>query len=498
MQNELLDLVIGVVFVWFLLSMLASAISEGIALALRVRAKFLWKGIRHLLDPVEGPLSNRWRQVSITVPRREGEKKERAEQQKARRKKDHSKALDRGKLVDPRPKVTRPGTEKSNTAVGADATLDQRVAHLYDALRPALVEVGREHKFSKVTRIASDLFADAVVSAARPVTKRDLATAAKEKQWDEAAIDRLSALLTDFELSEALTFKTMWEGKSADEEAKKQRKQQWKALATESEARRLFNDAKAILTLDDVEAFVAKNPELAAAVQRAASTVLDNSAEQIAAVKTTIENWYDREMAQVSALYRRHNRKILLILAFPIALAFQANAIGIALDLRHDANLRQAIVAEATNRAAQNDVNAVCTPTDDDTTTTTTAATTTTTASTTTTATQYDQAVDRYNCASTIVALSSRFGVGFGLQAFRTAHERAVIDEASPQRVPTAEELKDADYSLDDIKPFLTEDWGWIGMPLTMVALTFGAQFWLQALQRLIGLRKMVGAGPNA
>jgi len=43
-QNDLLDLAIGLVFVWFILSLLISVINEGFALVFRIRAKHLWLG----------------------------------------------------------------------------------------------------------------------------------------------------------------------------------------------------------------------------------------------------------------------------------------------------------------------------------------------------------------------------------------------------------------------------------------------------------------------
>ncbi len=43
-QNDLLDLAIGLVFVWFILSLVISAVNEGVVLVFRVRAKHLGSG----------------------------------------------------------------------------------------------------------------------------------------------------------------------------------------------------------------------------------------------------------------------------------------------------------------------------------------------------------------------------------------------------------------------------------------------------------------------
>ena len=43
-QSEIIDLAIGLVFVWFVLSLLISVINEAFALVFRIRAKHLWLG----------------------------------------------------------------------------------------------------------------------------------------------------------------------------------------------------------------------------------------------------------------------------------------------------------------------------------------------------------------------------------------------------------------------------------------------------------------------
>jgi hypothetical protein len=67
-QNDLLDLAIGLVFVWFILSLLISVINEGFALVFRIRAKHLWLGIGRLLNPEEGKYSRKFWDTVIRLP----------------------------------------------------------------------------------------------------------------------------------------------------------------------------------------------------------------------------------------------------------------------------------------------------------------------------------------------------------------------------------------------------------------------------------------------
>ena len=56
MNSDVLDVVIGVVFVWFLLSSLLSVTNEGFSLLTRLRAKHLWLGLGRLFDPKTSPV----------------------------------------------------------------------------------------------------------------------------------------------------------------------------------------------------------------------------------------------------------------------------------------------------------------------------------------------------------------------------------------------------------------------------------------------------------
>ena len=68
MNSDVLNVAIGVVFVWFLLSVVLSAVNEGLALVTHVRAKHLWLGIGRLVDPNNSPLPRRFLDAAFRAP----------------------------------------------------------------------------------------------------------------------------------------------------------------------------------------------------------------------------------------------------------------------------------------------------------------------------------------------------------------------------------------------------------------------------------------------
>jgi hypothetical protein len=67
-QNDLLDLAIGLVFVWFILSLVISVVNEAFVLVFRVRAKHLWLGIGRLVSPRDGRYALRLWESVVSLP----------------------------------------------------------------------------------------------------------------------------------------------------------------------------------------------------------------------------------------------------------------------------------------------------------------------------------------------------------------------------------------------------------------------------------------------
>lgn len=436
-QNDLLDVVIGVVFVWFLLSSVLSAVNEGIAFLTRSRAKHLWRGVGRLIEP---------------ELRRSGG------------------LLDAAIGVHLKPsRDVRPFADAKEHK-GEHVELKQAVQNVYDALRPRLIEVAGKKRRTKVTHVAAASLSAAVVDLARSgVYRADLLRAAHDAGWDAARIQKLEDELPPQEPGQALTNANL--GALATQ-----------GVGTRPELEELYERARALLTPRDVAAYFNKNPALAAAVKRAAAAVATD--KRVAAVRHEVESWFDHEMAQLSAYYRRQSRKLLAVLAVPVVLFCHANTVTIFRDLRRDASLRQAAVAAAVTETTRNSVDQAldenCTASSTTTTTSTTSTTISPTSSSTTTTTTdpLGAAVDRFRCASNILDRASRFRVGLAWHELITTR-----GTGKPTLQP------------GDVLPYLenalTDDWGYLGRLLTLVALSFGAQFWFDVLRRLTGLRSI-------
>jgi hypothetical protein len=77
------------------------------------------------------------------------------------------------------------------------------------------------------------------------------------------------------------------------------------------------------------------------------SALLDESVTKIDQARTRIANWYDDSMTRVSGWYRRYTQKAVVIFGILIAIGFNADTIAVARALNTDPDLRKAVDAEA-------------------------------------------------------------------------------------------------------------------------------------------------------
>jgi hypothetical protein len=452
MNGDVIDVAIGVVFVWFLLSVLVSAINEGFALITHVRAKHLWLGIGRLIDPRQSPLPRRFVDSSINLPfRSRGDLRPTA-------------------APEPGEPPARPSwwvrlvgmfglferfTARPEKVQGELEPLRVRAQALYDELAPQVTEIAKGGRLSKITHVGSDVMADAVISLARNVHPDDLRATAVELGWDDAARGALDQALADTDDAARL---------DSDDLAGLAQSAAAEGLSVD-QARELYAAAAKRLTVRDVSDYFADNPELGKAVRRAATAVgLD---EKTAAVKQAIETAFDRSMDQMTRFYRRQNRKILAVVAIPIVLVLQTNSIGIARNLWHDKNLRVATASAGANELGTDALREACANAG---------------SGAAAGSSDLDQLVaeasDRYDCAADVIGRASQFRVGFALDELKAAHGAT----GSAAR-----------FEMADIVPFLAKDYSLVGRILTWMALLFGAQFWFDILRRMVGLRKLVG-----
>jgi hypothetical protein len=231
------------------------------------------------------------------------------------------------------------------------------------------------------------------------------------------------------------------------------------AAVTEDGKSQLYSAAKEIFTARDVLDLFAGNTDLQQALRAALeATGADRKA---AALKVTVQTWFDREMDQLTALYRRQNRKILAMLALPVVLIFQANTLGLISDLRGDAALREAVtnqvVAVAGVDSVAGAVQTIC------------------------------RAEGGADAADPLQAASTRLQCAGDI----------IRDATKFELVPNIDRVGAHDgargVSFADVWHYEFADWGWAGRAITLLALMFGAQFWFDVLRRLVGFRTTIG-----
>jgi hypothetical protein len=183
--------------------------------------------------------------------------------------------------------------------------------------------------------------------------------------------------------------------------------------------------------------------------------------DKMAAFEQSVEKWFDDQMDRVSGWYKRRTRLVLLLLGIVVTGLFNVDSVAVARTLFQDDDLRAAVVAQAEHVTDQL---GVC-PT-----TTTTAADDV--ATTTTTAAPEDGTT---TTSSTVVS-------------FQCAREQ--LDELDGLDLPLGwNPTTNPGWDLAGIAVKA------VGLLITAGALSFGAQFWFDALNQLVSLRK-TGAKP--
>jgi hypothetical protein len=89
-------------------------------------------------------------------------------------------------------------------------------------------------------------------------------------------------------------------------------------------------------------------------VRQALTTLIDAAGEDVNRVRLNIEDWFNSSMDRVSGWYKRRSHKIVLVLGFLVAIIVNADSVLIMRKLASDRPLRDSIVAEATAYAQQN------------------------------------------------------------------------------------------------------------------------------------------------
>jgi hypothetical protein len=227
-QSDVLDVAIGVVFVWFVLSLVISLANESIGLLTRVRAKYLWHGISELIDGQVGGLPTRLRDALLKVP--------------------FGGVLDKlgwWKGGDPRPRRT-------------SSASPSRQQQIYDALNIEIAELAEGTRKTKATNVPAEAFVAAVEEVATPADGP--VTAQSIQDWfahDNPALDKaigkaIAGLGASEQLEAAKKTVETWFDREMDRVSAVYRRQSRKVLVLLSLPVVLFFQANVIGLVDDL------------------------------------------------------------------------------------------------------------------------------------------------------------------------------------------------------------------------------------------------------
>lgn len=197
-------------------------------------------------------------------------------------------------------------------------------------------------------------------------------------------------------------------------------------------------------------------------VRRALLIALDDSDGDIATARQNVEKWFDSSMDRVSGWYKKQTQWILLGLGLALAILLNVDTLRIASALYQNDSLRSVIVNEAEGVTQRQN---------------------------TATATRQDPNLEKFGCTSGAAS-------GTGVDATRSATECAQRQLSSlgypigwsGYRPATLHEL-----SKDAKRRILDFPWSSIpGWLLTAFALSLGAPFWFDLLNKMMVVRSTV------
>jgi hypothetical protein len=227
--------------------------------------------------------------------------------------------------------------------------------------------------------------------------------------------------------------------------------------------------APGVNPLADLRETIAKLPEndAAAPIKQALLALMDDAQGDINKLRANIENWYDAAMDRVSGWYKRRVHAIILLLGLVIAVALNADSAYIARHLATDPALRNSLVsasqayAQKENDAAKQTSGQPAQPSGES------------------AQTKFDNNLEQLNGLG--------LPLGWAIQGDASRFNgKAAVDE----------HLRWPGWHLQD--PSVRSVWWlqikfhWLGWLLTALAISLGAPFWFDMLNKLIVVRSTV------
>ncbi len=222
-------------------------------------------------------------------------------------------------------------------------------------------------------------------------------------------------------------------------------------------------------TLTDMEALVRDlkdNPLLSDDVRKQLNVLFD-TATDIYEARLLVENWFNDTMSRISGWYKRRIQIVTLLISLVVALVANADSIFLFNRLNADANTRQVLVASA-ERALQEGLPQV--PTGDP-----------------------ERTPDVEGTVNFIAGLQSEFSdlfqvIGWASPAFPDCTKVELVQNSSAEQLVEGEQTQLLDPRAFPCNPTLqiTRIIGWL---LTAIAISLGAPFWFDMLNKLVNLR---------
>jgi hypothetical protein len=459
--SEILDVAIGLVLVWFLLSVAVSGINEAFNWLTRMRAKQLWRSLAGIVDSKVKPQA-RLRDLLWRIP--VGVSDYRPEVR------PDDPAADKAALSERRAKAA--SVPKADEVPEETKVFLQR---LRDRLARSLDDTAASGWRTRLSHIPGELLSDALVGLA------------------EETITRTSLLAAASRLGVKVPY-TYWVNLPASGDVSKDAAFVRPTEVPEARWTEVVDEAKRLVTIEDLESIVAGNKQLATALRRV-RLAAGGANDLMLGARKAIEDWFNAEMDGLSRFFRRQNRKLAALIALVVVFLVQADSFRLLDDLWHDKDLRSAL---STNAAQVVDADlqvrdpasflALCREVagvGDAAADTSTTEPPTTEAPTTSGGTDaaedeqdaLEEAQARLQCAADLVR---------GTRRYRFVEPAAIWTEVRDENTEGTWEAGDPG------------SWIWHRVPgrlVTAAALMFGAGFWYDALGRLVGLKGKLKGG---
>ncbi len=351
MESLILQTAIGLVFVFAISAGLVSVITEAISRYVGLRAEYLLRGLRTLVDGGGNFTLPFWEAVTGRVS--------------SNRTADAAAPVAHG--------AANSAVQAANHAAAAAVTAATAAATKSKKANQAAVSAAATA--TAATAGSGDkALADADASAQANAAAGQAATdATKASEACAAAAAALKAVQDAAQLSAvkqppALVARIMAHpligvtahagqgpGRAGDAPLKNQQRRQLPSyLSGRSFAQALIDvivpDAREATTMTQIKQGIASIPagDIPDHLRAALQSMTDNANADVAAFRINLEHWYDDQMSRVSGWYKRHTRWVSLALGVIVVLVFNLNVLTIARSIYTDEALRGSIVTQAT------------------------------------------------------------------------------------------------------------------------------------------------------